>query len=80
MKNDKYEELQKAFKKYATHTNDCRASWVDGYESCICGFSKYEQDSFEKTLERASEIVLSWPEWKQNALGNIRPQRKKGDK
>ena len=30
------------------------------------------QDSLLETLDRAAEIVGSWPPWKRDALGNLR--------
>lgn len=30
------------------------------------------RQSFQKSLDRAAEIVSKWPDWKQNALGKLR--------
>ena len=69
----KYKELQEEFKKYATHTKQCRVhSSVDGYEECNCGFSKYSHTALREHMEECSKEVKTWPEWKQNILGGSR--------
>lgn len=33
---------------------------------------KKDQERFSKSLEEASEVVKTWPKWKQNLLGVIK--------
>lgn len=34
-----------------------------------CPIHQAEQKRFKESLERASKIVATWPEWKRNILG-----------